>query len=161
VQIITVERDQTGTGSPATGAIECPPRARREGRTPATLTQATTAPTLPPPITLSPKGDIFFDRSFGRIDPKIAASFTDQQFGAIKAAFTRRPGLDHLVEFRHGLALGRKRYYFALLFGSDKRLFKPLGKSGHLTELAHWLPLLSLSGGLLAAFFAIAWLIRT
>ena len=161
MQIITTERDQTGLGVPATGAIECPPRASREGRTLTRLTQATTPSSLPPPITLSPKGDIFFDHSFRRIDPEIAASFTDQQLGAIKAAFTRRTGLDHRVEFRHGLALGHKRYYFAFLFGSDKRLFKPLGKSGHLAELAHWLPLLSLSGGLLAAFFALAWLVRS
>jgi hypothetical protein len=106
--------------------------------TPESLDQATAnAPigdasaALAPPSTAR---DSFIDHYFKRIDPQIAASFTDDQCEAIKSMFGARGVVTHSLEIRRSLPIGRRRYYLVLLLGRERRTFGRLNCEGVITR---------------------------
>ena len=65
----------------------------------------------------------FLDHYFKRIDPRVAASFSEVQNEAIKTMFGARGINKHAVDIRHGVVLGRQRFYMVLLLGREQRSF--------------------------------------
>jgi hypothetical protein len=75
-------------------------------------------------------GDPFLEHYFKRIDPHLAASFTDEQCDAIKTMFGGRGVARHSLEVRRSLPIGRGRYYLVLLMGRESRTFDRLYSEG-------------------------------
>ena len=73
----------------------------------------------PKPVAVS--DDIFLDHYLRRIDPQVAASFTEPQIAAIKQMLGARAAGPHALDFRPTLTLGRRRYYMVLMMGRDRR----------------------------------------
>ncbi|MGD1879083.1 MAG: hypothetical protein ACFB13_16470 [Kiloniellaceae bacterium] len=82
------------------------------------------------PSPTQPGRDAFLDHYFKRIDPDVAASFTEDQCEAIKAMFGARGIVKHSVEVRRSLPIGRGRYYLVLLLGRERRTFGRLYSEG-------------------------------
>lgn len=82
-----------------------------------------------PETTKAPR-DPFIDHYFKRIDPQVAASFTEEQCEAIKSMFGARGMAQHAVEIRRSLPIGRRRYYLVLLLGRERRTFGRLHSDG-------------------------------
>lgn len=74
--------------------------------------------------------DPFIDHYFKRIDPQVAATFTQEQCEAIKTMFGARGMAQHAVEVRRSLPIGRRRYYLVLLLGRERRTFGRLHSDG-------------------------------
>lgn len=66
-------------------------------------------------------GDVVLDRYLKRIDPAVAASFTDEQRAAMKIMLGARNITKHLVEVRRSIPLGRRRFYMVFLLGAERR----------------------------------------
>ncbi|MEM7226759.1 MAG: hypothetical protein AAF495_27555 [Pseudomonadota bacterium] len=66
--------------------------------------------------------DLFLDHYLKRIDPQVAASFSEAQIAALKDMLGYRVAEHHAVDFRPTLTLGRRRYYMVLLMGRDRRV---------------------------------------
>lgn len=76
------------------------------------------------------EGDGFLAQYFQRIDLKVAASFTPEQRVALKQMFGDRNQGNHVVDFRHSLPIGRRRYYLVLLLGHERRSLDRLRAEG-------------------------------
>lgn len=81
-----------------------------------------------------PARDPFIDHYFKRIDPRLAASFSDEQCAAIKEMFGARGVAKHAVELRRSLPIGRQRYYLVLLMGREHRAFYRLFSEGAMSR---------------------------
>jgi hypothetical protein len=58
-----------------------------------------------------------------RVDPEVAASFTEPQREAIKTMLGARGVAKHAVEIRHSIPLGKRQFYTVLLMGREQRTF--------------------------------------
>ncbi|SMF63331.1 hypothetical protein SAMN06265365_12297 [Tistlia consotensis] len=76
------------------------------------------------------EGDHFLAQYFQRIDLKVAATFTPEQRTALKQMFGDLNKGNHLVDFRHSLPIGRKRFYLVVLFGHERRELDRLRAEG-------------------------------
>ncbi len=62
------------------------------------------------------------DHYFKRLDPEVAASFTEAQREAIQTMFGARELAKHAVELRRSVPLpGGRRFYLVLLLGRERR----------------------------------------
>jgi len=66
-------------------------------------------------------GDSFLDAYLRRLDPDIARSFTPEQLRAIKTLFRSRGFPRQLLSLRQSFAFGRRRYFFSMHFGPERR----------------------------------------
>ena len=69
----------------------------------------------------SKSGDAILKHYFKRLDPEVAASFTEGQREALKTLLGARGMAKHSVEIRRRLRLGKRRFYLVFLFGDDSR----------------------------------------
>ena len=69
-----------------------------------------------------------------RVDPEVAASFTEEQRQAIKVMLGARGVIRHAVEIRHSIPMGRKRFYTVLLMGRERRPLHRLRGEGALSR---------------------------
>lgn len=56
-----------------------------------------------------------------RVDPEVAASFTEPQREAIKSMLGARGMTKHAVEVRHSIPFGKRSLYFVCLIGKEGR----------------------------------------
>lgn len=104
--------------------------------------------------------DPFFEHYFKRIDPRVAASFTEEQRQAIRSMFDGRMAAhQHAVDLRRSLGFGRSRFYFVFLLGRERRLL-PQSANAAVANLGHFLGYLVLTGGLLAALAAFVYHVK-
>ncbi len=69
-----------------------------------------------------PSDQTFLDHYFKRLDPEVAASFSDEQKRAIHTMFGGRGITRHAVEIRRSLPLpGGWRFYTVFLCGREQR----------------------------------------
>ena len=105
------------------------------------------------------EGDSFLAQYFQRIDLKVAASFTPEQRIALKQMFGDRNQGNHVVDFRHSLPIGRRRYYLVLLLGHERRTLERLRAEGVVsrgtTIVIYTLTALLLALPLLAMIYAL------
>ncbi|NIA68091.1 3-phosphoshikimate 1-carboxyvinyltransferase [Pelagibius litoralis] len=78
--------------------------------------------------------DPFIEHYFKRIDPQLAASFSEEQCAAIKEMFGARGVAKHAVELRRSVPIGWRRYYLVLLMGRERRTFDRLFSEGATTR---------------------------
>lgn len=76
------------------------------------------------------EGDPFLAQYFQRVDLKVASSFTPEQRVALKQMFGDRSQGHHLIDFRHSLPIGMRRFYLVLLFGHERRTLERLAGEG-------------------------------
>jgi len=69
----------------------------------------------------SKSGDAVLKHYFKRLDPKIAASFTENQREALKSLLGARGMTRHSVEIRRNLRFGKRRFYLVFLLGDNTR----------------------------------------
>jgi hypothetical protein len=55
-----------------------------------------------------------------RIGPELAASFSSEQLAAVELHFAMRNRLDHAVDWRKRVGVGRLRGYVVLLAGRER-----------------------------------------
>jgi hypothetical protein len=67
--------------------------------------------------------ETFFNHYFKRVNPEVAASFTEAQRDAIMTMFGAREITNHTVEVRHSIPFGRRRFYLIFLMGPERRSF--------------------------------------
>jgi hypothetical protein len=60
-------------------------------------------------------------RFLGRLNPQVAASFSDEQLAAVELHFGMRHVVDHAVDWRTRFGLPFARFYFVLLAGWEQR----------------------------------------
>ncbi|MGF1610104.1 MAG: hypothetical protein ACFCUQ_11955 [Kiloniellales bacterium] len=95
--------------------------------------------------------DPFLDTYLKWIDPRVAASFTEEQRRAIRTMFDGRAARRHPVDIRHSVGFGRHRFYLVILGGRERRLLPKSRPQGALSQIASLAGYLALTGGLLAA----------
>jgi len=61
------------------------------------------------------------DRYLRRMNPQVAASFTEPQRDALKAMLGARGMAKHAVEIRHSIPFAKWRFYTVLLMGKEQR----------------------------------------
>ena len=66
-------------------------------------------------------GDAILKHYFKRLEPQVAASFTEDQREALKSLLGARGMANHIVEIRRRLSFGKRRFYFVFLLGDDRR----------------------------------------
>ncbi|WP_417455063.1 hypothetical protein [Kiloniella sp.] len=74
--------------------------------------------------------DPFIKHYFSRIDPDIAASFSNDQKHAIKQMFGARGYAKHPVEVRRSIPFGKHRFYLIFLLGRERRAYERLKSEG-------------------------------
>lgn len=79
-------------------------------------------------------GDAVLDHYLKRVDPEVAASFTDEQRAAIKTMLGARGIAKHWVEVRRSLPLGRRRFYLVFLLGAERRSLSRLHLEGQVSR---------------------------
>lgn len=104
--------------------------------------------------------DPFLAHYFRRIPPKVAASFTEEQRRAIKTMFDGRSVKRHRVDLRRSLGFGRKRLYFVLLMGREQRFMPMSIKARGKLGLTAYSGRFATAFCLLAALFALVYLIK-
>lgn len=109
------------------------------------------APRYIEPNLVRRRPDPFLDNYLKRIDPAIAASFTEEQRRAIRSMFDGRVVRDHKIDIRHSFGFGRHRFYMVILGGRERRLLPKSRPQDPLSQIAGLLGYLALTGGLLAA----------
>lgn len=102
--------------------------------------------------------DPFLAKFFARIPQDVAASFTEDQLGAIKRAFGARDWGNHTIDLRRSIRLLWWRFYVVLLVGSERRDDQRLAAEGSMfgtvgNTLITLLVLAALVGPLLYALF--------
>lgn len=85
-----------------------------------------------------PESDSFFEHYFRRIDPQVAASFTEEQRRAIRTMFGSRGIARHAVDFRRSFRLGRRRFYLVVLAGRERRSIERLAREGMISRGLDW-----------------------
>jgi hypothetical protein len=125
---------------------------------------ASPAPTAAPPSSQATqvrrRPDPFLDNYLKRIDPRVAASFTEEQRRALRTMFDGRAARRHRIDIRQSWGFGRHRFYFVILGGRERRLLAKSQRQGVLTQLATLAGYLALSGGLLAALAVVVYHIK-
>ena len=81
----------------------------------------------------SRRDDARLDQYFRRLDPSVAASFTEEQRQAIKTLLGARRVADHMVEIRRSVPFGRRRFYIVFLFGPERRTLARLYSEGKMS----------------------------
>jgi hypothetical protein len=109
------------------------------------------APRYSEPNLVRRRPDPFLDNYLKRVDPRIAASFTEEQRRAIRSMFDGRAARRHRVDIRQSWGLGRHRFYFVVLGGRERRLLPKPRAQNALSQIATLAGYLALTGGLLAA----------
>ena len=94
---------------------------------------ATPTPTSAPPRR-APSDEVQLDRYLKRLDPQVAASFTEDQRQGIETLLGLRRVTNHTVEVRRSVPFGRRRYYFVVLFGPEKRTVSRLFSEGNVSR---------------------------
>jgi hypothetical protein len=83
--------------------------------------------------------EISLDPYLRRLDPEVAASFSDAQREALKDMLGARGVAKHTVEVRRSIPLGRRRFYLVFLLGPEgrgmSRLYSQGAISGRFTLL--------------------------
>lgn len=102
----------------------------------------------------------FLDHYFKRIEPKVAASFTEAQKEAIKTMFGARGINSHAVDIRHGVVLGRQRFYMVLLLGREQRSFARADLASRGMGFFTFLVYLALVALVLASIFGLVYLAK-
>ena len=102
--------------------------------TPAHTTPAHPADSAAVPEQAAAARDPFIDHYFKRIDPAVAASFTEEQCEAIKMMFGARGIAKHALEVRRSLPIGKRRFYMVLLLGRERRTFGRLYSEGAMSS---------------------------
>lgn len=69
----------------------------------------------------TPSPDEILKHYLNRIDPAVAASFTEAQREALKTMLGARGVTKHAVEIRHSIPLGKRQFYTVLLMGREQR----------------------------------------
>ena len=69
----------------------------------------------------SKSGDAILKHYFKRLDPQVAASFTEVQRDALKSLLGARGMTHHSIEIRRRLSFGKRRFYLVFLLGDDSR----------------------------------------
>jgi len=68
-----------------------------------------------------PSPDEVLQHYLNRIDPAVAASFTEAQRQALKTMLGARGVTKHAVEIRHSIPFGKRQIYTVLLMGREQR----------------------------------------
>ncbi len=102
----------------------------------------------------------FLDHYFKRIEPRVAASFTEVQKEAIKTMFGARGINSHAVDIRHGIVLGRQRFYMVLLLGREQRFFARADLARRGMGFLTFLVYLALVALALASIFGLVYLAK-
>lgn len=66
-------------------------------------------------------GDAILTHYLKRLDPQIAASFTEEQRNALKSLLGARGMARHSLEIRRSLRFGKRCFYLVFLLGDDSR----------------------------------------
>jgi hypothetical protein len=82
----------------------------------------------------APTPDPFIDHYFSRLEPEVAASFTQPQRDAIKVMFGARGIARHTLELRRSIPFGKRRFYFVFLLGPERRSFARLYSQGMISR---------------------------
>ena len=69
----------------------------------------------------APSQNDVLDHYLKRVDPRVAASFTEPQRDAIKSMLGSRGMAKHAVEIRHSVPFAKWRFYTVLLMGKEQR----------------------------------------
>ena len=102
----------------------------------------------------------FLDHYFRRIDPRVAASFSEVQKEAIKTMFGARGINSHAVDIRHGIVLGRQRFYMVLLLGREQRSFPRADLASRSMGFLTFLVYLALVALVLASIFGLVYVAK-
>ncbi len=94
----------------------------------------------------SPSSDDVLQHYLKRIDPEIAASFTEPQRDAIKSILGARGMTKHAVEIRHSLPFAKWRLYIVLLMGKEQRSLHRLRSEGAASRPFNLLVYICLAG---------------
>ena len=78
--------------------------------------------------------DAFLEHYFKRINPEIAAGFSEEQRDAIKAMFGTRGIAKHSIELRRSIPFGKRRFYLVFLMGPERRAFSRLYSQGAISK---------------------------
>ena len=70
--------------------------------------------------------ETFLNHYFKRLNPDVAATFTEEQRDAISIMFGAREIADHTIEIRRSIPFGRRRFYLVFLMGPERRDFARL-----------------------------------
>ena len=100
------------------------------------------------------------DGFLGRLDPVVAASFTNEQKRALRSLLASRGATRHMVDIRQTLRLFGKRYYLAVFFGRERRLANMRRQVGLKDWMWRYAAYLGLALVVLAPCFGLAYLIR-
>ncbi len=103
-------------------AIEQPKPAPR-------FTTATAQPHRCRPRRSPSQGDVL-GHYLKRMDPEVAASFTEPQRNAIESILGARGMTKHAVEIRHSIPFAKWRFYTVLLMGKEQRSLHRLRGEG-------------------------------
>lgn len=103
----------------------------------------------------------FLDHYFKRINPRVAASFSEVQKEAIKTMFGARGINTHAVDIRHGVVLGRQRFYMVLLLGREQRSFPRADLASRGMGFFTFLAYLVLVALVLATIFGLVYFARS
>ncbi len=76
--------------------------------------------------------DPFLEKFFSRIPSATAATFTPAQLAAIRMAFGARSWGSHAIDIRKSFPFFRRRLYFVLLIGGERRTAARLRAEGEL-----------------------------
>ena len=78
----------------------------------------------------SPSQDDVLNHYLKRMDPQVAASFSEPQRDAIKSMLGARGMKKHAVEIRHSIPFAKWRFYTVLLMGKEQRSLHRLRSEG-------------------------------
>jgi hypothetical protein len=79
--------------------------------------------------------DPFLDTFLKRLDPDIAASFTDEQLNAIRLSFGAQVRQRHPLDIRRSVLVLCRRYYLILLAGRERRPLERLYREGFVSRV--------------------------
>ncbi|MFQ5775110.1 MAG: hypothetical protein ACE5GS_11375 [Kiloniellaceae bacterium] len=74
--------------------------------------------------------DVVLEHYLKRVDPEVAAGFTEDQREAIKIMLGTRGVANHKVEIRRSVPFGRRRFYLVVLMGREHRALARLYGEG-------------------------------
>ncbi len=101
------------------------------------------------------QGDVL-DHYLKRMDPRVAASFSETQRDAIMAMLGTRGMTKHVVEIRHSIPLAKWRFYTVLLMGKEQRPLHRLRGEGAVSRPFNLLVYICLAALLGAAVVGVA-----
>lgn len=112
-------------------------------------------------VRASRQREFSLDPYLRRLDPQVAASFTDVQREALKDMLGARGVATHTVEVRRSIPLGRRRFYLVFLFGPERRGMARLYSQGMISARFTVLFYLGVGAALLAPVLGLLALVGT